>query len=243
MTKDEQNARRRARYADNPSPQRAATRAYRLANSETVKLAKRLARVTMTRTEKDERNDKARVQYALKHPAIPLVLVGQLILVAMLAKRYHRRREKQNVAARIRHAKNPEQHNLPARTQYKISTQENPEKMRARGRRLAAIKRSRPHGKMLNLLRTRIWHALKGVTKACKAKELLDMDLAEYRIYLQGQFQPGMTWENYGPVWHIDHVRPCASFDLSDAAQQRECFNWSNTQPLFALDNLRKGDN
>lgn len=51
-----------------------------------------------------------------------------------------------------------------------------------------------------------------------------------------------MTWENYGPVWHVDHIRPCASFDLQDPAQQRECFNFKNLQPLFAKENLKKGD-
>lgn len=67
------------------------------------------------------------------------------------------------------------------------------------------------------------------------------MEISEYRIYLQGQFLPSLQWDNYGKIWEIDHVRPCASFDLSDTAQQKECFNWSNTQPLFKLDNLRKG--
>ena len=67
------------------------------------------------------------------------------------------------------------------------------------------------------------------------------MELPEFRIYIQGQFSQGMTWENYGQVWHLDHVIPCASFDLSDPEQQKICFHWSNYQPLFVLDNLRKG--
>ncbi len=49
-----------------------------------------------------------------------------------------------------------------------------------------------------------------------------------------------MTWENYGPVWHVDHIRPCAKFDLTDHDQQRACFHWTNLQPLFAKDNLQK---
>jgi hypothetical protein len=80
-----------------------------------------------------------------------------------------------------------------------------------------------------------------GNVKSSPTFSLLAVDLTEFRIYIQGQFSPGMTWENHGEVWHLDHVIPCASFDLSDPEQQRICFHWSNYQPLFALDNLRKG--
>ena len=49
-----------------------------------------------------------------------------------------------------------------------------------------------------------------------------------------------MTKENYG-LWHVDHIIPCASFDLTDPKQQKICFHWSNLQPLKAIDNLKKG--
>jgi len=48
-------------------------------------------------------------------------------------------------------------------------------------------------------------------------------------------------WDNYGSGWHIDHIRPCSSFDLSDEEQQRACFHHSNLQPLWVKDNLEKG--
>lgn len=51
-----------------------------------------------------------------------------------------------------------------------------------------------------------------------------------------------MTWGNYGPIWHVDHKRPCAGFDLTDPAQQRECFHYTNLQPLFAEENMSKRD-
>jgi hypothetical protein len=56
------------------------------------------------------------------------------------------------------------------------------------------------------------------------------------------QFREGMTLENHGKVWHIDHIRPCSSFDLSDPNQAILCFHYSNLQPLFADENMRKGD-
>jgi hypothetical protein len=58
-----------------------------------------------------------------------------------------------------------------------------------------------------------------------------------------------MSWENHGNQienkaktgWHIDHIKPCAEFDLTKEEEQ-ECFHYSNTQPLWAEDNLSKGD-
>lgn len=52
----------------------------------------------------------------------------------------------------------------------------------------------------------------------------------------------GMSWDNYGKVWEVDHIKPCSLFNLADPTQQRECFNYSNLQPLFVLDNRKKGD-
>jgi hypothetical protein len=52
-----------------------------------------------------------------------------------------------------------------------------------------------------------------------------------------------MTWQNYGYYgWHIDHIKPCASFDLRKPSEQRKCFHYSNLQPLWAKDNLQKSD-
>ena len=49
-----------------------------------------------------------------------------------------------------------------------------------------------------------------------------------------------MTWKNHG-IWHVDHIRPCASFDLTKDEEQRECFHYKNLQPLWGPDNLAKG--
>jgi hypothetical protein len=51
-----------------------------------------------------------------------------------------------------------------------------------------------------------------------------------------------MSWATYGfRGWHIDHIRPCAAFNLSDPEQQKVCFHFSNLQPLWAPENLSKG--
>lgn len=89
-------------------------------------------------------------------------------------------------------------------------------------------------------LRTRIWHAIKNNYKNGRTLELLDCSVEFLKQYLESKFQPGMTWENYGD-WHIDHIKPCASYNLADPEQQRECFHYTNLQPLWAKDNLSKG--
>ena len=71
--------------------------------------------------------------------------------------------------------------------------------------------------------------------------KLLGCNINELRFYLEGKFIDGMSWDNYGE-WHIDHIRPCASFDLTDPEQQKKCFHYTNLQPLWAEDNLSKGD-
>ena len=70
---------------------------------------------------------------------------------------------------------------------------------------------------------------------------LLGCDWEQLIGHLEAQFADGMSLENYAE-WHVDHIRPCASFDLEDPAQQRACFFWANLQPLWATDNLAKSD-
>lgn len=82
------------------------------------------------------------------------------------------------------------------------------------------------------------------ITKSCKSKstvELLGCSVYEFLKYLESKFANGMNWDNYGQ-WHIDHIIPCSSFDLTDLEQQKICFNYKNMQPLWASENLSKSD-
>jgi hypothetical protein len=60
--------------------------------------------------------------------------------------------------------------------------------------------------------------------------------------HLEKQFKPGMTKQNYGE-WHVDHVLPCVSFDLSKEENQKKCFHYTNLQPLWAEENFKKKSN
>ncbi len=94
--------------------------------------------------------------------------------------------------------------------------------------------------------RNRVYHALRAAVgqpgKSRSTMELLGCSADELRLHLESLWEPGMTWQNWGPDgWHVDHVRPIASFDLSDPEQQARAFHYTNTQPMWADENLSKG--
>lgn len=92
-------------------------------------------------------------------------------------------------------------------------------------------------------LRSRLYHAVfmqKGI-KEKSAVELLGCTTQELIDHLQSQFLDGMTWDNYGE-WEIDHIKPCAAFDLRKKKEQRECFHYTNLQPLWGDENRAKAD-
>jgi len=92
-------------------------------------------------------------------------------------------------------------------------------------------------------LRRRLHGALNGNCKADTTQALLGCTYEEARAHIEAQFTEGMSWDKMGLHGiHIDHIRPCASFDLSDPEHQRECFHYTNLQPLWAKDNLAKSD-
>ena len=64
----------------------------------------------------------------------------------------------------------------------------------------------------------------------------------EFFAHIESKMVDGMTWDNYGlHGWHMDHIRPLASFDLSDESQVKLANHYTNVQPLWAKDNLSKG--
>ena len=94
--------------------------------------------------------------------------------------------------------------------------------------------------RLVNVLRARIRMAIKNGYKSAKTIELLGCSIEEVKSHLESQFTEGMTWDNHGE-WHIDHIIPCASFDLTDPEQQKKCFHYTNLQPLWASENMSKG--
>lgn len=102
-------------------------------------------------------------------------------------------------------------------------------------------KNKNPNIKIAHSLRNRMIKALNGTSKSASTQKLLGCSFDEFRTYLETKFYGEMSWENYGSYWHIDHVVPCASFDLTLKEEQEKCFHFSNMQPLTAEENLSKG--
>ncbi len=99
--------------------------------------------------------------------------------------------------------------------------------------------------KLSNDLRRRILLALqkKDIRKTYKTIDLIGCTLDQLVNHLEKQFKSGMTWENRGfNGWHIDHIIPISSFDLTDIEQQKICFHYSNLQPLWAKENILKSN-
>lgn len=94
--------------------------------------------------------------------------------------------------------------------------------------------------KLKHRLRTRIYNAVKGTVKSESTINLIGCSIEHLMAHLESGFTEGMSFDNYGR-WHVDHVIPCAKFDLTKGKEQKKCFNYKNLQPLWAFDNMSKG--
>lgn len=96
---------------------------------------------------------------------------------------------------------------------------------------------------LIECLRGRINKTIQLNRKSARTIELLGCSIELFKQHIELQFTKGMTWQNHKRSgWHIDHIKPCSSFDLSKPEEQRKCFHYSNLQPLWAIDNLKKSD-
>ena len=134
--------------------------------------------------------------------------------------------------------KNKEKINQKIREWY----YKNKEKVRAKQRIYERISRNTLHFKIKEKMRRRIRHALKkdNGKKTKRTMKLVGCTAEQLKQYIEKQFKPGMSWEQRNS-FHIDHIIPCASFDLTKLSQQKKCFHYTNLQPLYPIENIKKG--
>jgi len=118
---------------------------------------------------------------------------------------------------------------------------EEPEKYQKLLKRKVEFRRNNLHAKLSGNLRRRLLKALKGNPKKDTTMNLVGCDIDFLWKHLESKFTKGMTRENYGE-WHVDHVVPCAHFNLQREEEQRRCFHWRNLQPLWGHDNAEKSN-
>jgi hypothetical protein len=127
---------------------------------------------------------------------------------------------------------------------------QDPEKYRAYVDRESAKERKRrdnnPQRRISCILRNKVYaaiHRQQGGNRSFNTIELTGCTVRELMDRIESQWQPGMNWENFGRgvgKWSLDHRRPCASYDLRDEEQQRQCFHYSNIQPMWFSENCSK---
>ena len=143
-----------------------------------------------------------------------------------LTTQRYRRTEK----SKTRRIKWVEKNKLKLREQNKLKEQRYRDQMKTRA--------------IVTLIRNRVHAVLRDNKKSERTIKLIGVvDWQDIRDKIEAQWEEGMNWDNWTKYgWHLDHVRPCASFNLSDPDQQKVCFNWRNLQPLWGEENWSKLD-
>lgn len=210
--------------------QREYHRAWRARNPEKVRAAQR----KYAETHRAERREQVKQYHALNKPRANERMRKWREKHRETYSAYRRRRHKLNING--------------CRTTKERWNKNNKEKAREYDRKRYAKRRLDRTYLLSCSLRSRINALLRGSRKtSVSAVKFLGCSIADLKIYLESKFEPGMTWENHGRgtgkhKWHVDHIMPCAIFDLSKPEHQKRCFHFSNLQPLFAAENIRKRD-
>ena len=97
--------------------------------------------------------------------------------------------------------------------------------------------------RLKQILRERMRKAFKRNQKTGSAVKDLGCSIEQLKKHLESKFLPNMTWTNYGPDgWHIDHIIPLTKFNLSDRNEFLKACHYTNLQPLWAIDNIKKSN-
>jgi hypothetical protein len=124
-----------------------------------------------------------------------------------------------------------------SRKRYKIN---NPDKVVDQRRRHRERNKNNPIFKTQRNIRKRLKKQLDKGFKIGQTSEMLGCSLLDFKSYIESQFTESMNWDNYGSYWHIDHIKPVCSFDLTQPNIARQVNHYTNLRPLKAEDNIKK---
>jgi len=168
---------------------------------------------------------------------------------------------KSQLASRRTYWKRKAQHNATTKANYHKNRKEQSEKKKAQRNadpknaseiykryrtknkdKIEQRRKANINGLLAKRLRNRLRKLLRKtqVNKTNSALHLLGCTAKEFKIYIESKFTDGMCWERLNEI-HIDHIKPCAKFDLTKESEQIKCFHYTNLQPLWSTDNFKKG--
>lgn len=164
---------------------------------------------------------------------------------------YEKQKERNREKARIARSSEENKRKDRERKKNKYAAMSEGEKRRWRDRENARLRRwyhengkeKKPRGieyRLVTRLRNRMRRVMRSKSTRDKHSALLGCTGKQLRKHLESQFKGWMNWSNYGTVWVIDHILPCASFDLEDVQQRRTCFHFTNLRPLGRKQNAYK---
>jgi hypothetical protein len=202
---------------------------------------------------RDRKNAQARQRYATKeHPRVPMSNEQR----AYNRAHYQAHQEEARVRGRAYYAAHQERMSARARTYARSRLEADREavytynrqrqELYKETRRIYACRwAARNYETSLTFrlrsnLRSRLYLAVRNRSKTGSAVRDLGCSIEEFIEYIASLFEPGMSWSNWGE-WHLDHIKPLASFDLTDREQFLKACHYTNIRPLWANDNLRRG--
>lgn len=97
-----------------------------------------------------------------------------------------------------------------------------------------------PQAREASTIRKGCWNFIKKGRAGVRFSKNIGCTAEEYRAYLESQFVLNMSWSNYGTLWHIDHILPLNCFNLLDADQFAAACHYTNTRPLYKIENLKR---
>jgi hypothetical protein len=166
-------------------------------------------------------------------------------IISQVCEYARKNREKINASRRAREARDPERARQLRRANYLRSREKDKARRAAKRKELAKYMREKrnsdPCFAVADRLRRRINQALAsaGGKKSGRLIDVSGCSVADLVAHIERQFLPGMSWENKRQ-WHIDHIVPCSAFDLTDPAQQRVAFHYTNLRPIWSSENQSK---
>jgi len=232
-------------------------REYYSKNREAISARKKKYRAqNKTRLNQESRNYYAKNKEKARAKSKEYYQLNKESILKRQKDHYHKKKienkELMQKARKDYHINNKEKINKSRRDYYK----DNKEKILARNRayhknnreKIARHRfkkrRENPNFHLACNFRSRISNILgrAGASKLSDTFDLVGCSIEKLKSHLEAQFTEGMSWKNYGKDgWHIDHIKPCASFNLNKLSEQKKCFHYTNLQPLWWEDNLSKG--